>query len=240
MKYKSNESNIWLTSDSHYGHKNIVRGVSEWDKGYRDFDTIEEMNRTLVDGINKYVQQDDILIHLGDWSMGGKDNIWKFRQRLNVKKIFLVAGNHDTHILKDMDFPFPNVNTTMFSHIPQFEDESGIAKISVGPDCMFTNVYKYLDLVIDKKNIVLSHYPITSWDRAYRGSWMLHGHTHGTLFRNESPKHWYHNSKIMDVGMDTAFELFGEYRPFSFLDIKSIMDKRDFISIDQHDEKTNG
>jgi calcineurin-like phosphoesterase family protein len=214
MKLKSNENKIWFTSDTHYGHKNMVKSLSSWEKieGCRDFDSIEKMNTAIVDGINKYVGEDDFLIHLGDWSMGGYDNVRKFSDRLVTNKIVLVAGNHDEGIRKH-----------------KFETEH-----------LFATIRDYLELTIDKKNMVLCHYPITSWNRAYRGSWMLHGHTHGTLFENRPNTHWYKTSKIMDVGLDVAFKMFGEYRPFSFEEIKTIMDKRKFISVDQHDEKTNG
>lgn len=48
--------NIWFTSDTHFGHKNICRGETRWatidkDTGMkipsqntRDFETLEEMN----------------------------------------------------------------------------------------------------------------------------------------------------------------------------------------------------
>ena len=49
--------NIWFTSDTHYNHKNIVRGTTEWKEfedgsnhqSLRDFDTLEEHNDKLVD-----------------------------------------------------------------------------------------------------------------------------------------------------------------------------------------------
>ena len=42
--------NTWFTGDSHFGHKNMVKGVSAWpDKSAcRDFQSIEEMNDQLV------------------------------------------------------------------------------------------------------------------------------------------------------------------------------------------------
>ena len=73
--------NIWITSDTHFGHTNIVGPeISSWKSGYRDFKSLHEMNMALVDGINKYVKEDDILYHLGDWSFGGAQNILQFRK----------------------------------------------------------------------------------------------------------------------------------------------------------------
>jgi len=80
------EANVWITSDTHYSHKNICRGVTAWrtQEGEipvsqtRDFSTIEKMNASIVNNINEVVGQDDILIHLGDWSFGGYDQIREF------------------------------------------------------------------------------------------------------------------------------------------------------------------
>ena len=65
---------VWIFSDPHYNHKNICRGVTAWRlpdgsvpiDQTRDFNTIEQMNETIVNNINSVVGQDDILIHLGD------------------------------------------------------------------------------------------------------------------------------------------------------------------------------
>ena len=94
---------VFICSDSHYGHTNIVRGVTTWKTGdgqrpinsTRDFQTVEDMNELIVNNINNVVGQDDILIHVGDFSFGGFENIPKFRSRINCKTIHLCLGNHD-------------------------------------------------------------------------------------------------------------------------------------------------
>jgi len=99
-------NNIWITSDTHYNHKNICRGVTEWRmpdgstpiEQTRDFTDLEKMNAAIVNGINGVVMQDDVLIHLGDWSFGGFDSILEFWGRLMCKNIYLILGNHDKHI----------------------------------------------------------------------------------------------------------------------------------------------
>lgn len=63
------------------------------------------------------------------------------------------------------------------------------------------SVSHYKEIAAGSKKIVLSHYPIRSWNGMHRGSLMLHGHCHGTL---EPIK----NS--IDVGVDC-----NNYRPFS-------------------------
>jgi len=64
---------IWITSDTHYGHKNICRGVTEWrmpdgsvpETQTRPYDTIDKMNAAIVDNINNVVGQDDIFNSFG-------------------------------------------------------------------------------------------------------------------------------------------------------------------------------
>ena len=118
MRIDLNTENVWITSDTHYGHKNICRGVTEWrtpdgeipyDR-VRDFDTLEKMNDTIVNNINAVVGQNDILIHLGDWSFGGFENIQKFYDRLVCKNIRLVLGN-------PLNLLFPHLN--IFLLLPQ-------------------------------------------------------------------------------------------------------------------------
>lgn len=103
--------NVFITSDTHYGHSNICRGTTNWRlpdgsipiDQTRDFETIEKMNDTIVNNINSMVGQDDVLIHLGDWSFGGFDNIKKFRERIICKEIHIILGNHDHHILNNKE-----------------------------------------------------------------------------------------------------------------------------------------
>ena len=222
MKLNSRDANIWFIADTHYSHKNIVSATSMWEsrEGCRDFDSIEEMNETIINNINKYVMADDILFHLGDWSFGGIDNILKFRERLYAKTIYLVRGNHDKHIYVNKQVASPSDN-----------------KI-IGTKELFTSVHSYFELAIDKQFIIMSHFPICSWNEMHKDSWMLHGHCHGTLFGDESSGHWYNKSKILDVGIDNIFNMFGEYRPMNYNEIVKIMSKKYFISTDQHDEKT--
>ena len=191
---------VWITSDTHYGHKNICRGVTSWRlpdgsipiNKTRDFDTIEEMNEAIVDGINSVVGQDDILIHLGDFSFGGFENIQKFRDRIICKEIHLILGNHDTHI----------------------ENNKGDVQE------LFTSVNHYTRLLYKNKTFVLFHFPISSWDSLNKGHIHLHGHVHlPTNLR-------FGKGKKMDIGMD-GHPTFGVY---GMGDIIQIMDKREIAS----------
>ncbi|MCK5605731.1 metallophosphoesterase [Candidatus Pacearchaeota archaeon] len=68
---------------------------------------------------------------------------------------------------------------------------------------------------IEMQIVSVCHYPMRTWQNSNHGSWQLHGHSHGTL----QP---FHNQ--LDIGVDNAFKLLGSYRPFSFNEVKEIME----------------
>jgi len=150
--------NVFITSDCHYNHKNICRGTTNWRtmdgeipiEQTRDFATLEKMNEAIVNAINWNVNQDDILICLGDWSFGGFESIKEFRDRIVCKNVHLILGNHDTHIERNKG----DIQT------------------------IFTSVSHYETLIIDKNTFRLFHYPIQSWDGMNKGDIHLHGHVH--------------------------------------------------------------
>lgn len=89
--------NIWFTSDLHWSHINIAGPtISTWKKGYRDFDSVWDMNKCLLNNLNELIKEEDILYFLGDWSFGGNENVEKYRNLLRVKDIRFILGNHDT------------------------------------------------------------------------------------------------------------------------------------------------
>jgi len=178
LKFKKllTSGDVFITSDCHFSHKNLVRGVTNWrtkngeipTNSTRDFNTIEEMNQRLVDNINNVVGQDDTLIMLGDVAFGGFDNIGLFLDRLICKNIHLVIGNHDHHI----------------------ENNRGNIQDR------FLSVQHYLEANICDVNFILCHYPLQSWNGLNKGVIHLHGHVH------LSAQNKWGNGKRLDVGMD--------------------------------------
>ena len=210
---------VWFTADTHYWHKNITYGESVWankETGCRRFDTTQEMSRHVVEQINKYVGQDDILIHLGDWSFSGIENIWNFYKQLIVKNIYLCIGNHDNNIRKN--YILPNVYRAE-PHSSILLDGKGIYQSNseypdyVEAQSLFTVVDDYMEIMIEKNLFCCMHYPIDEWNDRHHKAFMLHGHQHGN--------NTYKKGRL-DVGMDNAYKLFGEYKPFSYEDIMEI------------------
>lgn len=81
---------IWLTSDTHFGHENILR-LAE-----RPWETIGQMNRALLANINACVGPRDDLYILGDFSFRiSTEEAQAIRRKIRCQKIHLIAGNHD-------------------------------------------------------------------------------------------------------------------------------------------------
>lgn len=80
--------NIWLISDTHFKHKNILKYTS------RPFSSIEEMDEKLISNWNNIVKQEDTVYHMGDFALTTKKERKKYFDVLNGK-IILIKGSHD-------------------------------------------------------------------------------------------------------------------------------------------------
>ena len=80
---------VYFTSDLHLGHRNIIS------LQYRPFESVEEMDRALIDNFNSVVKKNDTVFILGDLCFRLKPNkANEVISRLNGRK-YLIKGNHD-------------------------------------------------------------------------------------------------------------------------------------------------
>lgn len=92
-KYKFDPEHTFFTSDTHFGHANIIRFCN------RPFKNVEEMDEALIENWNQVVSKDDTVFHLGDFAFGGS-SVWNsIIPRLNGH-INLIIGNHDRKNLR--------------------------------------------------------------------------------------------------------------------------------------------
>ena len=141
-------TNIFITSDLHFNHLKIVEYCAR-SRGH--FQSMDEMNETMIDNWNSVITPEDHTFVLGDFFMGNvQQTAVPILNRLNGTKT-LILGNHDRSLMK----------------IP------GIAE-------HFHGVYDYLCFELDKQTaVIMFHYPIQSWDGKFRGSLHCFGHCHG-------------------------------------------------------------
>lgn len=85
---------IWLISDTHFCHDNILKFKREDGSPLRDFKDLSHMHEYMVDKWNSVVKPGDKVYHLGDVYMGNTEDFKTLWPRLNGSKR-LVVGNHD-------------------------------------------------------------------------------------------------------------------------------------------------
>lgn len=98
---------IWFTSDTHYGHANII----EYCK--RPFANTAEMNKVMAERWNARVKPGDTVYHLGDFALGPGEDLDAHRKQL-AGRIVLVKGNHDRSTTRMLTAGFDEVVPELF------------------------------------------------------------------------------------------------------------------------------
>jgi len=169
----------------------------------RGKDTSQE-NHTewLIELWNKQVKKSDSVYILGDVCFGTKyEQYTEIFNALNGG-VFIIKGNHDRSKMLN----------------------------SLKEDNLIQNWYEYKEIKIKDNSVCLFHYPISSWHKQGYGSWMLHGHCHGS-FNPEL-------GKILDVGLDSAYNHYNEHKFFTEDDIEKFMSSRKVHINDHHKDMT--
>lgn len=78
----------FFTSDTHFGHANIIKYCN------RPFKDYEHMDEVLIQNWNSVIGPEDEVFHLGDVALGPWERWDNILPRLNGWKV-LVIGNHD-------------------------------------------------------------------------------------------------------------------------------------------------
>ena len=82
--------NYWFTSDTHFGHSNIL----EYQKHTRPFTSIEDHDRAIISNWQAKVAPDDVVYHLGDFGFDNEARLDSVLSQLPGQKFF-IWGNHD-------------------------------------------------------------------------------------------------------------------------------------------------
>ena len=118
---------IYYISDTHFGHANIIRLCS------RPFDSVEEMDRVIMENWNSRVSDDDDIYVLGDVMFRNTKPPEDYLSRLKGRK-HLIIGNHDRSWMNVCD-----------------------------ASRYFETVDNLLYIVDEGRQVVLCHYPMMTW-----------------------------------------------------------------------------
>jgi len=153
----------------------------------RPFSSVDEMDEALIDAWNKYVKHDDTVYHLGDFTLGNRLIAEKYFRRLN--------GN-----IGVLEYPWHHDKRWLDNEY--FSAGGNIVHIEA-PIVVLEGVEQ-----IEGRGVpaILCHYAFEVWDRKHYGSLHFHAHSHGMLPKIQNR---------LDVSVDNAYKLTGEYRPLS-------------------------
>jgi calcineurin-like phosphoesterase family protein len=163
----------WFTSDTHFGHANILRYCG------RPFPHADAMDEALITRWNDAVGGDDVIYHLGDFILKSRGFARRTFARLRGRiHVLGLPWHHDKGWVPKTTGPCAD----LFS-------ASG-HPVEILPPLL---ALKLTDGAGRQRLITLSHYPLAAWEAGHHGAWHLHGHSHGE-HRGEGA--------ILDVGVD--------------------------------------
>lgn len=148
---------VWFTSDTHFGHANVLKFKA------RPWKTVEEMDGGLVRSINTWVRPEDDLYVLGDFSYKiSAEAAAAVRGRIRCRRVHLVPGNHD----KDW---------TDGRVAGAFIVERDVAKLKSGGRKLVLCHYPLMDLPSMSHGSILLHGHIHSTGPAYNDANLAQG-----------------------------------------------------------------
>lgn len=109
----SSGRNVWVWSDQHFGHKNIIHYSD------RPFVNIQEMTETMIANHNDYVQPNDVCIWVGDVALMKDELANELLSQCHGYKI-LIIGNHDMQGKKLKKLNFNEIH--LVKHVTIVED----------------------------------------------------------------------------------------------------------------------
>ena len=213
---------IWFSGDPHLWHKKIMlysrrleylspEELKVWERpGFEPCEeTVGRMNRHVVSQYNHYVGENDYFFLMGDLIFGPSDKyeqrVREFRDSLKCKNIFVIRGNHDQPVIEKYFRVYDTMRIFVRDDEILFEEPK--------------KSWKY-------QKIVLFHYPILSWQGMSSSTWHIHAHCHAAINDVVNQIPMLKGKPIIDSGIDSIHQIFGERRPVSVADLKGYFDKR--------------
>lgn len=162
--------------------------------------TQERQQQEIIDRWNSRVGPVDNVYHLGDFAF-----IWPKKLGLLLEIINELHGN--IHFIRGNHCD-PNVwERVLQANIPHV-----------------AWVKDYHEMKVEGQKVVLCHYPMEVWNGSHHGSWMLHGHCHGSLPQK---------GKRLDCGIDNH----PEFQIWTWDEIKAHMAKQEWVAASHHGQE---
>jgi len=219
LKFNHPENDVFFWGCLHLGHR------PSWENPLwrmRGFSNGEEHDQTLEDNWKKTCKDTSLVFLLGDTCFGyeAESFLDSFLNRVPFKECYLLPGNH----------------TAGWKQLLQKSNEEG--EIELGDKKIYL-VPNYLELFLNGYSIVLSHYPILSWNgmgknqnKNQYSNFHFYSHVHNSLNKSELGKMYINNT----ISSEVSVEHFKS--PPSFNDLKILLNQKAYKKIDHHGVNT--
>lgn len=234
----------YFLSDTHLNHSNILKYSLRWPwlsateqfilkSGTKDEirnlrisrESTALMDSQIIDNINKTIKNphNAIVWHFGDVLFANRkqymDVAALYLSKIKCKMKILLYGNHDPKKLGSL---FDEAFNMEFIFI---DPKTGDFRI--GQDYNY-GIYK------SWIKIAASHYAMAIWNSNHKQAINLYGHSHSNAEKwlNEHMP----DRRAIDIGIDNAVKILGEYRPFTLPEIMDIMSTRKGFWMDHHND----
>lgn len=208
IKVTTEDHNVFFWSDTHFNHACLHWPTPLWKM--RGFSSLEEHNEGLIERWNSICNNQTTFFHLGDFIFGADSEI-HFRSiinRLNFRTMYIMPGNHFSG----------------WRHVFE-KQKSNVWDVANGKRVVF--VPNYIEAFINGQLLVMSHYPILSFNGQSKDSICIYGHVHGNLKRN-SIGEIYAQAKTYEVTVENSPQ------PINLKELNLIFKNRQPVVFDYH------
>lgn len=210
-------SNTFFTADNHFNHARIIKLANRpfmTAKDQEELQELEELRRTDTDAwLEAYAEwkpSDEAVEAMNE------DMVSKWNEKVSNKDIVYHLGDFAfARDYKEVERIAQRLNGNI--HLIQGNHDG--KEIRRARCWGWLGHYK--EVKVEDQKIILFHYAQRTWNGVHRGSWMLYGHSHGTLARD-------YKVKSFDVGVDNW-----DFKPLSFEEVKVQMQSHNRIPPDQ-------
>jgi calcineurin-like phosphoesterase family protein len=222
LKFNDPNQKVFFSSDFHAFHN------PSWDIPIckmRGYDSWQEMNEDIIKKVNSRIGSRDSLIYLGDFALNSTpEQVEEFLGRIECQNIYLLFGNHESSISRI----YKKAVKQYMENLNLEEPKRGWG-IEIYP-LRYKNVIfcgSYLEIFVQKRKVVCSHFPFMVWNQSHHEAFSLNGHSHYTNIQRLVN---YPIGKALDVGWD------GKKDVYSWNEILKIMNNKITQKLDHHDK----
>jgi len=176
----------------------------------RGFTSQEAHDEALIERMNKKVPEGAVLVNAGDFALKDPDGsvTESVLSRLHFK-ILYVNGNHPSGVKQLYK------KALIAAGVPGGLEAYPVTWGNI------TFVGKMFECQIANQLIVVTHYPMLTWEGSGDGSWNLHGHEHNSLPDSLG-------AKRLDVGVDRF------PNGISFSELQALMQTKSIFKVGHH------